>query len=101
MGIKEFVKEMKEEFQRKKEIKKKQRAAYLDQLEIEAVEMGKKQAQMESKHREKMYGKKLEVVEERRTTRLSQGPVDVLGLNRGQGNQKTKQFNIITGKYEN
>jgi len=99
MGLKEWLTSLKENVKKKKEINKIQKEAYLKEMETQAARMGKRQAEIEAKHREKMFTKKLQVVEQKRTTTVSHEPVDVFGFNKT--NKSNKRFNLITGEYGN
>ena len=106
------IKEKTQEFlERRKEKKSKQREldsikqeAYHEAMKEEAAWMGKKQAELEAKHRAELYEKKLaakrKLAQEQIKKRFKQGGMDVFGLHaHEQQNEVPKQFNIITGRY--
>lgn len=98
MGIKKWIKDFKEDMKVKGEISDIKKKAYIQEMKTQAEVMGKRQAELEAKHREKIYSNKLNETFNKKI-KSSNKPVDVFGFN----NQKkeTGYFNIITGEYGN
>lgn len=92
---KNITKGIKERIKYQRNISNIKRKAYEDEMKKQAEKMGKKQAMLEAKYREKAYSSKLKSNFNRR---ISLGSANVFGFgDRDEKKRNKKYFNPITG----
>lgn len=98
MTWKKIKKSVKDYIKEKREIDDIKRKAYKEEMRKQALIMGRRQAELEAKHREDIFKERLDRLKiEKRKPNNSQ--IDPFGFNRTKNKGNQKQFNVWGGNW--